>query len=252
MKTFYIPLTLVMTGCSDYGLEKVKSPTSGGADEEVVVVDEEDENPEFTINTAEVLDPPIQDEPEEEETEDPPEDEPCGNLDDDCDMDGYTPNDGDCDDENVLVHPFAGDFYGDGIDQDCDSLDCEADTFEGVYYAFCPDFDLTWSESYDLCVDSGYDSLAGIYSESIQTSINLLLQDSGEDDTERPWVNISSVGSNQWDSGIPFEYTNWAPEEPNGGAEFCGHINRNDADLGQWNDVPCDDTQWSLICEVEI
>ena len=41
----------------------------------------------------------------------------------DVDGDGYTPIDGDCDDQNPDVHPEATDVVGDGVDQDCDGID---------------------------------------------------------------------------------------------------------------------------------
>ena len=245
MKRSIIAGLLLASGCSDYGIEKIPPDLDEAAED---LSEAEEDEPEIVTSEVEVLDPPILPEDDEE-----PEEEPCGSAPtDDCDFDGYTPEDGDCDDWNAAVHPFAGDFYGDGVDQDCDSLDCEADEFGGVYYAFCPDTRLNWSDSYDLCVNSGYDSLAGIHDEETQVSINLILQDSGKSDSESPWVNINSVGSGVWASGESIDYTNWAPSEPNGLEDFCGHINRADADLGAWNDVPCDDEAWSMICEVVI
>ena len=44
-------------------------------------------------------------------------------LDVDADEDGYTINDGDCDDTDAGIHPDATDTCGDGIDQDCDGSD---------------------------------------------------------------------------------------------------------------------------------
>ncbi len=41
----------------------------------------------------------------------------------DGDNDGYTLNDGDCDDEQPAVNPSATDIVGDGIDQNCDGTD---------------------------------------------------------------------------------------------------------------------------------
>src|SRR5438045_3320397 len=41
----------------------------------------------------------------------------CGH--DDCDGDGYSIHDGDCNDNNVQVGPEAYDFAGDSIDNDC-------------------------------------------------------------------------------------------------------------------------------------
>lgn len=39
---------------------------------------------------------------------------------DDCDGDGYSPAQGDCNDDDPLVNPEAYDFLGDGVDNDCD------------------------------------------------------------------------------------------------------------------------------------
>src|SRR5690606_30650367 len=50
----------------------------------------------------------------------------------DRDGDGYTVNQGDCDDEDPDIHPGAEDFFGDGIDQDCsgaDGVDRDGDGF---------------------------------------------------------------------------------------------------------------------------
>ncbi len=39
---------------------------------------------------------------------------------DDCDGDGYSPAQGDCNDDDALVNPEAYDFLADGVDNDCD------------------------------------------------------------------------------------------------------------------------------------
>jgi len=44
------------------------------------------------------------------------------NLNIDHDGDGYTENQGDCDDTNAQVHPYAYEIQDDGIDNDCDGL----------------------------------------------------------------------------------------------------------------------------------
>ena len=42
----------------------------------------------------------------------------------DEDGDGYSANQGDCDDDDASIHPGATDSCGDGIDQDCSGEDC--------------------------------------------------------------------------------------------------------------------------------
>ena len=44
-----------------------------------------------------------------------------------------------CDDNDASIYPFAGDTYGDGIDSDCDGLDCETYSSTDVYYVACPE-----------------------------------------------------------------------------------------------------------------
>ena len=44
-------------------------------------------------------------------------------LDTDDDGDGFTENEGDCNDEDGRVYPGAEDIYGDGLDTDCDGGD---------------------------------------------------------------------------------------------------------------------------------
>jgi hypothetical protein len=45
--------------------------------------------------------------------------------DSDVDSDGYTANEGDCNDAKAAINPGAIEICGDGIDQDCDGNDCE-------------------------------------------------------------------------------------------------------------------------------
>lgn len=47
----------------------------------------------------------------------------AGPADTDNDGDGFTPNEGDCNDNDSSIHPGATDPEGDGIDQDCDGID---------------------------------------------------------------------------------------------------------------------------------
>ena len=55
----------------------------------------------------------------------------------DRDGDGYTPAEGDCDDDAFVVHPGQPEVCGDGVDQDCDGADepCEARDADGDGYS---------------------------------------------------------------------------------------------------------------------
>lgn len=64
-------------------------------------------------------------------------------LDTDDDGDGYTENEGDCDDSEYYIHPGADDYLGDGIDEDCDGTDgtdADGDGHAGEAYD-CDDTD---------------------------------------------------------------------------------------------------------------
>jgi hypothetical protein len=51
----------------------------------------------------------------------------------DDDGDGYTENEGDCDDSNPNINPGASETCGDGIDQDCNGSDLSCDDFDNDF-----------------------------------------------------------------------------------------------------------------------
>jgi hypothetical protein len=55
----------------------------------------------------------------------------------DDDKDGYTENQGDCNDNDAAIHPGANDICDDGIDQDCSGTDCESS--EDTVYDYARD-----------------------------------------------------------------------------------------------------------------
>jgi len=90
----------------------------------------------------------------------------CGDAevdDGDADGDGFTEEDGDCDDGNADIHPDADDIPDDGIDQDCDGADAVGltDADGDGFYAEEDDCDDTNADIHpdmdELCATPGVD-----------------------------------------------------------------------------------------------
>ncbi|MED5373703.1 MAG: MopE-related protein [Myxococcota bacterium] len=148
---------------------------------------------------------------------------------------------GDCDDSDPSTYPQAGDVYGDGVDSDCDTLDCEADWSGVAYFAVCPQND-DWSSWRSTCKAAGYDDLASI-SDALEAELVLqLLDDAGFSATQSPWLGLndrSKEGKFVWADGSDSSYRDFSPGEPNNsGGEDCVHIN-HPLGSGGWNDLPC-------------
>lgn len=164
--------------------------------------------------------------------------DPCPNGDDaDEDLDG-APCGVDCDDADPTVAPLMGDTSGDGIDQDCDGLDCEAVQLGATYYTVCASTE-DWGNAEALCQASGHDGLATIRSAEEQDQIEAMMDTSS---VSNAWIGLTDVGSEgvfYWTSGIALTYTNWAVDEPNNldGFENCGIIEAG-RDYA-WNDSDC-------------
>jgi hypothetical protein len=173
-------------------------------------------------------------------------------LPDDADGDGFS-SEMDCDDEDASIYPGAGDTYGDGIDSDCDGLDCNAGFSGSAYFAACYDTQ-TWSDAETLCQDAGYDGLVTILDSTENSDItDLLYVEGSASDKDIYWIGFSdtaSEGTWVWSSGLSVSFTNWNSGEPSGGTEDCGHIYSSlwSHVLGLWNDHPCSNQQ-SYVCE---
>ena len=95
---------------------------------------------------------------------------------DDADCDGVVITD-DCNDSDPTIYPYAGDTYGDGVDTDCDGLDCSAWTFWATYFALCPsNGGVTRSTAATHCVSAGYDGLASIITQNEHDSIKATIE----------------------------------------------------------------------------
>ncbi|HCH63488.1 MAG TPA: hypothetical protein DFR83_11830 [Deltaproteobacteria bacterium] len=171
-------------------------------------------------------------------------------TDEDGDGDGY-PLSEDCDDTDASIHPFAGDTYGDGVDSDCDGLDCEAASDGSTYMAVCDGAE-TWTSALTTCSTAGYSSLGTILSSTEHAfAEGLILAQASTGGTEF-WFgwNQRDLPESDWEfeSGLSSSYTNWHPGEPddNGGAD-CGRLLSTHS--YRWGDAPCDNSA-GFICEL--
>ena len=151
----------------------------------------------------------------------------------------------DCDDNNPNVYPMAGDTYGDGVDSDCDGLDCEAASDGITYYTICPWTSGTINEIRQTCSDMGYDGLTTITSE-LENSFVATMADS-----KSVWIGGSDQAQEGiwvWDSGLPFLYTAWSnnsggqPDNTNGNENCLAIHGINHSWSSTWNDVSCSTT----------
>ena len=170
-------------------------------------------------------------------------------VDADADGDGYLAWE-DCDELDAGVYPFAGDTHGDGIDSDCDGLDCEAASDGSVYMAVCPGSE-TWTSALSTCSAAGYSSLGTLLSSTEHAFVEgLILAQAGTGGSEF-WFGWNQRGlpESVWvfERGLSGSYTNWYPGEPddNGGAD-CGRLLSTHG--YRWGDAPCGNSM-GFICE---
>ncbi len=166
---------------------------------------------------------------------------------------GAVADDTDCDDADAGVHPWAGDAFGDGLDEDCDGLDCEAGDAGSAYFVVCLS-DVNWDTARWLCQDAGHDELASIRDAVEQAFVEDLLDAAGGWEDQAPWIGFTdqdSEGTWTWTDGWTGSYTNWNPGEPNSeGDEDCAHLNWRFR-TGEWNDADCSlERAWGgFVCE---
>ncbi len=160
----------------------------------------------------------------------------------------------DCADGETFSAPYAGDTYGDGLDSDCDAMDCEAAYVGDVYYAVCretaggADLSTSWADADTVCIDHGYDGLAKIVDDTERLGVrNLLLDAGGWDDI---WIGLSDPeddGIWTWMDGSVMTWDDWGSGEPSSGEDNCVELYAyND---WTWNDRACGES-FPFVCEV--
>lgn len=94
-------------------------------------------------------------------------------ADQDRDGDGFSPNQGDCDDDDSAVHPEATEICGDGIDQDCSGADLACPEAESDYESTLRDLVSDYRQENGLgrlAFDADLYDLSQEHSENMNTS----------------------------------------------------------------------------------
>ncbi len=110
----------------------------------------------------------------------------------------------------------------------------------GHCYRFVSDTPLAWAEAEAECEAWG-GTLAVITTAQENAFI-------ASEITDYTWLGASDAATEddwQWVTGEAWSYQSFAPDEPNASGN-CLHMWR--ADLGEWDDIPCDTVQ-SYLCE---
>jgi hypothetical protein len=161
----------------------------------------------------------------------------------DVDRDGFVVADGDCDDTDPAVNPFAVDAPGDGVDQDCDGAD---DTAWPLAAAEPGDLVVTEFQADPVGVDAAlgeWFELSTTRGEPIDLQ-GLVVRDLGRDDfvvsaplVVGPGEALVFGGSDELRANGGVE-VDWVWE-----ADF-GLSNSEDAILLTWRDVVFDEVSW--------
>ena len=108
----------------------------------------------------------------------------------------------------------------------------------------------SWQTAEDTCVEWG-GHLASIHSDLENYAVNSI-----RDLNDWTWIGLSDTATDGvyvWTDGTHFDYSKFAPGEPNGGqgGESCFHLFDNRA---TWNDYHCNRDMWhsvkiSFVCQ---
>jgi len=175
---------------------------------------------------------------------------------------GHVDVGGDCDDDDVDVHPEADELCND-IDDDCDggidegspaNATCDGCEFvlsddEASYFAHCPG-PIDWAEARAFCEAFGPGVDLAILDNAVDQATLLALVPAdawiGLSDLARTdhWVWVD--GTESVVGGAHVGYDGWAPLQPDGsGVEHCGEL---DPGAVGWQDVDCTQNQ-ALLCQ---
>jgi hypothetical protein len=179
----------------------------------------------------------------------------------DYDGDGYTSGE-DCDEGDATVHPYAGDTYRDGIDGDCDGLDCAAASDGSTYFTVCLQSSaISAADATASCEGAGHDGLA-LPLSSAENSVLDTLNKSAWPSRPVSGYNVRLDGTDAAREGTWIDprtggvltYTNWAPSEPTNsfGNEHCINMIGDIAYNGLWQDLGCAATSngdYAYACE---
>jgi formylglycine-generating enzyme required for sulfatase activity len=160
----------------------------------------------------------------------------------------------DCDDADADVHPFAGDHHDDGVDGDCDGLDCESAFTSGVHYVVCP-VPMSRADASSFCVESGFDGLASVFGADEQVVVAGLLD---AIEVRNPagyrecWLSLNdgvSEGTYLWGDGRGLTYANWTIGNPGPFTLSEDCVMMSDGVSYQWHDVQCGLPLYWPACE---
>jgi len=175
----------------------------------------------------------------------------------DADADGYTPQDGDCDDSDSTISP-AADERCDALDDDCDgavdegACSCDTETWGDHVYQLC-ESSKSWTNASTACSDEGYHLVtiddASEESFVVEHAVGLL--------SGATWIGLndrSTEGSFVWEDGATVGYTNWGLLQPDDGlallpSEDCAAISIPVVGLlTSWSDEECG-SSFDYLCE---